>query len=83
MLADGNDDLVAAINEDGRTSPLVPWTERNLNNRDGKQRNKKDDHGTHMIPSAGRCAVEVIISGDHKIDINRTLRKCILRENWP
>jgi hypothetical protein len=81
MLADGSDDPVAAIDEDGRTSPLVPWTERDLNNRDGQQRNKKDDHGAHMIPSAGRCAVKVIISGDRKVDINRTLRKCILREN--
>jgi hypothetical protein len=82
MLADGNDDLVAAINKDGRTSPLVPWTERDLNNRDGQQRNKKDDHGTHMIPSAGRRAAEVIISGGHKIGINLTLRKCILMENF-
>jgi hypothetical protein len=35
MLADGNDDLIAAIDADGSASPLVPWTEGDLNNRDG------------------------------------------------
>jgi hypothetical protein len=80
MLADGNDDLAAAIDEDGGAGPLEPWTDGDLDNRDGEQRNEKDDHRTHMKPPQPDLPAEVSISGCRKIHIKRTLQKCILQE---
>jgi hypothetical protein len=83
MLADSHDDLAAAIDEDGGAGPLEPWTDGDLDNRDGKERNEKDDHRTHVIPPQPELPAEVIISGHCKIRIKRTLQKCIVTENPP
>src|SRR5258707_175867 len=47
-LADRNDDLAAAIDDDGSAGPLEPWAGGDLDNRNGQQRNEKDDHRTHV-----------------------------------
>jgi hypothetical protein len=81
MLTDGNDDLAAAIDENGCAGPLVPWADGDLDNRDGEQRNEKDDHRTHMNPRQVDVPAEVTISGYRKIRIKRTLQNCIPPEN--
>jgi hypothetical protein len=55
MLADRNDDLSTAIDDDGGACPLEPGTEGDLNDRDGQERNKKENQGSHVIPRQVSC----------------------------
>jgi hypothetical protein len=50
VLADRNDDLAAAIDDNGGAGSLEAWAKGNLDNRNGKQRSEKEDHRSHVIP---------------------------------
>ena len=50
VLAERDDDLVAAIDNDGGTGPRKVRTKGNLHNRNGEQRTEKHDHRSHVIP---------------------------------
>jgi hypothetical protein len=81
MLAYGNDDLLAAIDENGSAAALEPRTNGYLNNRDGEQRNEKDDQRSHMIdPSRLDVRAEITINRINKIRFRPTLQKCIPSE---
>jgi hypothetical protein len=83
MLADRNDDLAAAIDDDGDAGAIEPRTHGDLHDRDSQQCNEIDDHRSHMTPSTADVAAEVTIKRCRKIHIKRTLQKCILPENLP
>jgi hypothetical protein len=81
MLADGYDDLAAAIDENGGAGPLEPWTQGDLDNRDGQQRNEEENQRSHVIPRQADVPAEVTINKEGKTRIQRTLQKCILPED--
>lgn len=81
VLADRNDDFAAAIDHNARAGPLETWADGNLDNRNGEQRSKKENHRSHVIPRQVEAPGEVTISGRRKNGIKRTLQKCILAEN--
>jgi hypothetical protein len=81
VLADRNDDLAAAIDDDRDTGAIKPWTDGDLHDWDSQQNNEIDDHGSHMIPSTVDVAVEVTTERSRKFHLKRTLQKCIPPEN--
>jgi hypothetical protein len=50
VLADRNEDLAAAIDDNWRAGPREAWPKGNLDNRNEKQRREKENNCPHVIP---------------------------------
>jgi hypothetical protein len=76
MLADRNDDLAALIDANRGAGPLEPRTEGDLNDRNGEQHDKEDDHCPHDDPPhRPDLTAEVSINGYGETRIRLSLTK--------
>jgi hypothetical protein len=81
MLADRDDELAAAIDDDRRAGPLELRTDGDLNKRNGEQHNEKDEQRSHLIPPRPDLRQEVTINGTENSYL-ANLTKMYSAENW-